>query len=132
MFVDPEQADEVLAAFPEAVVATAEKRLELAGIGQVRLWWDTTPIDVFLDTTPFHRAVASRIRWEPFAGIDTPFLGCRDIAVFKTFFDRTRDWADLEEMAAAGSLDVEAVIGVLANHLDGDDHRIERLRRLAV
>jgi len=29
--------------------------------------------------------------------------------VFKAFFDRTKDWADLEEMQAAGTLDVEAV-----------------------
>ena len=65
--------------------------------------------DVFLDTTPFHTAVGERVRWEPFAGSDVPFLACRDLAVFKGFFDRTKDWADLEEMAAAGTLDVEAV-----------------------
>jgi hypothetical protein len=40
------------------------------------------------------------------------------------------DWADLEEMAAAGSLDVEAVLGVLVRYLRGDDPRVGRLRAL--
>ena len=26
--------------------------------GQVRLWWDTTPVDVFTNTTEFHRGAA--------------------------------------------------------------------------
>jgi hypothetical protein len=60
-----------------------------------------------------------------------PFLACRDLAVFKAFFDRTRDWADLEDMAAAGTLDVEAVLGVVVRYLGGEDHRVERLRALA-
>ncbi len=51
--------------------------------------------------------------------------------MFKAFFDRTRDWADLEAMLEAGTLDVEAVVGVLARHLGADDHRIERLLDLA-
>ena len=51
--------------------------------------------------------------------------------MFKAFFDRSRDWADLEEMLDAGSLDVDAVLGVLTRYLGGADHRVDRLRRLA-
>jgi hypothetical protein len=51
--------------------------------------------------------------------------------VFKAFFDRTKDWADLEEMAAAGTLDVDRVVGVLTRYLGGTDHRIVRVRLLA-
>ena len=89
------------------------------------------PVDVFFSTTPFHEEAAGRARLEPFLGVDVPFLACRDLAVFKAFFDRTRDWADLEDMAAAGTLDVEAVLGVVVRHLGGADHRVERLRSLA-
>lgn len=39
-------------------------------------------------------------------------LSCADLAVFKAFFNRTKDWADLEEMRSAGTLDVDGVIGV--------------------
>lgn len=132
VFVPARQADTVIAALPTEVAVTDADRTELLASGQVRVWWDTTPIDLFLDTTDFHEAVGTRIRWEPFSGVDVPFLACRDLAVFKAFFDRTRDWADLEAMHAAGTLDIEAVSGVLVNYLGGDDQRIERLRSLGL
>ena len=47
--------------------------------------------------------------------------------MFKAFFDRTKDWADLEEMAAAGTLDVDRALGVLVRYLGADDHRVARL-----
>ena len=47
--------------------------------------------------------------------------------MFKAFCDRTKDGADLEEMHAAGSLDVDAVVGVLVRYLGGDDRRVARL-----
>ena len=130
VFVGPDRTDETLAALPAGVVAGAGERALLVRDGQARLWWGTTPVDVFLNTTPFHAAVASRVRWEPFAGAELPFLACEDLAVFKAFFNRTKDWADLEAMRDAGTLDVPAVAGVLATHLGGDDERIARLLAL--
>ena len=130
VFVPADRSDDVLGALASVVNPTAEQRQQLTADGQTRLWWEATPIDVFLDTTPFHVAVGERVRWELFGDIELPFIACRDLAVFKAFFDRTRDWADLEEMHAAGSLDVDAVIGVLVRHLSADDHRIARLLSL--
>jgi len=86
---------------------------------------------VFFNTTGFHEAAAARARLERFGGHDVPFLSCLALAVFKAFFDRTKDWADLEEMADAGTLHVDEVLGVLVRYLGGDDPRIEKLRRLA-
>lgn len=131
LFVDVGAAEQVYGALPEAIVVSDDDRQAIAADGQTRLWWDDTPVDVFFNTTPFHEAVAGRARVETFAGEEVPFLSCPDLAVFKAFFDRTKDWADLEEMAAAGSLDVEAVLGVLARYLGADDHRIDRLRSIA-
>jgi hypothetical protein len=130
VFVGPERTDEALAALPPGVVATAEDRALLARDGQARLWWDTTPVDVFLNTTDFHEGMSARVRWEPFAGVELPFLACEDLAVFKAFFNRTKDWADLEAMQEAGTLDVPAVVGVLATFLGSDDDRIARLLSL--
>ncbi len=130
LFVEPGRAIEVLSAMPSGVAWTDDSLGAIAREGQARLWWDTTPIDVFFATTDFHHEVAERIRREPFAGDHLPFLSCRDLAVFKAFFGRTRDWADLEEMAAAGTLDVAVVLGVLVDHLGGHDHRVDRLRSL--
>jgi hypothetical protein len=130
VFVGPDRTDETLAALPPEVVATDADRALLVRDGQARLWWGTTPVDVFLNTTEFHEGVASRIRWEPFGGVELPFLACDDLAVFKAFFNRTKDWADLEAMREAGTLDVSAVAGVLATFLGGDDDRIARLLSL--
>ena len=127
IFLGPERSAEMLAALPSGVVAKQKDRVVLARDGQARLWWGKTPIDVFLNTSDFHEQLATRVRWEPFAGQRMPFLACHDLAVFKAFFNRTKDWADLEAMSVAGSLDVPAVVGVLAALLGPDDDRIERL-----
>jgi len=131
VFVGPERTDDTLAALPTRVVATAEDRKLLGREGQARLWWGTTPVDVFLNTTDYHEGIAARVRWEPFAGTEVPFLACEDLAVFKAFFNRTKDWADLEAMREAGTLDVGGVAGVLATVLGSDDERIARLLSLA-
>ena len=55
----------------------------------------------------------------PFAGTQIPVLGPVELAVFKAMFDRTRDWADIEAMVAAGTLDVDAVGAVLRSRLGG-------------
>ena len=130
VFVGVERADEVLSLLPDGIVAAARDRESLLSEGQARLWWDTTPVDIFLNTTPFHEEVATRVRWEPFAGSELPFLACEDLAVFKVFFNRTKDWADLEAMRDAGTLDVSAIAGVLALVLGNDDDRITRLLSL--
>jgi len=127
IFAGVDHVAAVLAALPVGVVWTDDDRRLLERDGQVRLWWDTTPVDVFLNTTDFHEQAAQRARWEPFAGVDVPFLSCADVAVFKAFFNRTKDWADLEEMQAAGTLDLDRVIGVLVRYLGPDDDRIDRL-----
>lgn len=130
VFVPTDRIDEVLSALPPAVTADDAARRDLRRDGQARLWWDTTPVDLFLNTTEFHDAVARRARIEPFQGREVPFLACRDLAVFNAFFDRTRDWADLEQMHAAGTLDIEAVAGVLVTHLGPADDRLARLVEL--
>ncbi len=131
LFVDQARARELLDALPDQVQWSDADVARVERDGQVRLWWGTTPVDVFANTTDFHQQAATRIRIESFAGADVPFLDCNDLAVFKAFFSRTRDWADLEEMAAAGTLDVEAVVGVLAHYLGADDERIERVLALS-
>ncbi len=130
VFVAVERVDDVLDALPEGVVHSDADRVLLVSDGQVRLWWGTTPLDVFLNTTAFHNDVAMRSRRERFHGRDIPFLACTDLAVFKAFFNRTKDWADLEEMAEAGTLDRQRVVGVLAEYLGLDDPRVERVLQL--
>lgn len=131
LFVEPTDVPATLALLPAGVRWSDADVALLERDGQARLWWDTTPVDVFFNTTDFHARAAGRSRVEPFAGEQVPFLACRDLAVFKAFFNRTKDWADLEAMADADALDVEAVLGVLVRYLGADDERLERLRALA-
>ena len=50
--------------------------------------------------------------------------------MFKAFFNRARDWADLEEMRQAGTLDTTHVQATLIRYLGADDERIRRLSEL--
>lgn len=127
VFLDVASAEDVLHALPRGVEWTGADLEAIARDGQVRLWWDRTPVDLFMNTTLFHVDARDRCRIESFAGAEIPFLGCGDLAVFKAFFNRTKDWADLEEMVAAGTIDHERVIGVLALYLGPEDERIARL-----
>ena len=132
VFVDQEKAAAVLDALhPPVEYGDADLRT-LERDGQTRLWWDQTPVDLFLNTTEFHVQVAQRRQVHEFAGRSIPFLGCSDLAVFKAFFSRTKDWADLEEMIAVGALNVDQTLGVLVRYLGEDDDRVERLRSLVV
>jgi hypothetical protein len=130
VFVDADRAETVVAALPDGIERNARLLAALERDGQVRLWWERTPVDVFLDSTAYHKAVAGRVRWETFLDSRIPFLGCHDLAVFKAFFDRTKDWADLEEMVSAGTIEPGAVAAVLIDMLGADDERVSRLLAL--
>ena len=74
-------------------------------------------LDIFLNTTEFHLHAASRRQLHDFGGRRIPFLGSSDLAVFKTFFNRTTDWADFEDMIVLGALNVDQTLGVLVRYL---------------
>jgi hypothetical protein len=128
VFLAPSHTERALDALPREVTATAADRRLLERDGQARLWWGETPVDLFLNTTDYHEQVARRCRQEWFNGQQIPFLACSDLAVFKAFFNRNKDWVDLEEMYEAGTLDVDRVAEILADHLGRDDDRVTRLR----
>jgi hypothetical protein len=106
VFVAPGRAKDVFAALPEPVTASVSDVEAAERDGQVRVWWEDTPIDLFLDVHRFHRDVATGVRQVPFMGRSIPVLGCTALAVFKALFNRTKDWADIEAMVEVGALDV--------------------------
>ena len=85
-----DEAARVIQSLPAGAQATKGNEAALQRDGQVRLWWDGTPLDLFLNTTDFHEEVSTRIRWEQFAERSIPFLSCNDLAVFKAFFNRIK------------------------------------------
>ena len=127
VFVPASDAERVLRALPDGVQQPEGTAETIARDGQIRLWWDDTPVDLFFDYVPIHEDAARNRRTVPFEGTRIPVLGPTELAVFKVMFDRTRDWADVEAMVAAGTLDVDAVRAALARLIDEGDARFPRL-----
>jgi hypothetical protein len=130
VFVPAHDARTVLGSLPADVRWTDHDVSEIERNGQVRVFWDDTPLDLFFVTHPFHESAAAHVESVPFAGREIPILAADDLAVFKAFFDRTKDWADIEAMLDVRSLDVHVVLGWLVDLLGANDHRVARLRSL--
>jgi len=130
IFIDTQAAATALAALPQEISWQQNDLDVLLREGQVRVWWDNTPLDLFLNTLPLHKQMARRCRWESFGGASVPFLSCQDIAVLKVFFNRTKDWADLEEMQSAGTLQAPLITATIIEYLGADDERITKLTAL--
>lgn len=127
VFLPAADAAKALRALPPEVTQPDGTAEAIARDGQIRLWWDETPVDLFFDTVPVHDDAARQRRRVPFARTQIPVLGPEQLAIFKTMFDRTRDWADIEAMLAAETLDVDAVRETLQTMLPPADHRFARL-----
>lgn len=131
LFVDAARPGRALAALPAEVAQPPGTEDTIAREGQVRLWWDETPVDLFFDYEPVHHDAARHRRVVPFAHTRIPVLGPVELAVFKAMFGRTRDWADIEAMLSAGTLDLAAVGTALGALLPTDDARFARLDEAA-
>ena len=130
IFVDAAKAGETLARMPEGVRVTPEEISIVERDGQARLDWDGTPVDVFLNNVPLHQAVAAAVVWVPLAGREIPVLDCASLAIFKAFFDRTKDWADLEAIAQATPEDIDMAAATIAELVGPDDPAVRRLESL--
>ena len=116
----------MLAALPDGI--RVRRRTSPVEPGrQARLDWDGTPIDVFLNNLPLHEAVASAVVWVPLEGARLPVLDCASLVIFKAFFDRTKDWADLEAVAQATPEDIEEAAATIAELVGADDPGVIRL-----
>jgi len=131
IFVDASQAESVLAVLPNGVKVRKKDVAQVERDGQARLYWDDTPIDVFLNNVPLHDAVAGSLVWVPLEGREVPVLDCASLAIFKGFLDRTKDWADLEAIAQATPEDIEAAARTIADLVGDEDPAVKRLEGLA-
>ena len=130
VFCPPTSAAATFAALPAEVAWSDGDLRAVERDGQVRLFWDETPVDVFFSTAAFHDQAEAHARVVPFAGSTIPILGADELLVFKAFFDRRKDWADIEEIVRAGSADVHQAMGWLVDLLGAEDERVGRLRDL--
>lgn len=130
IFVDSAKAGPTLAHLPSGVKVSGDDVVKVERYGQARLDWDGTPIDVFLNNVPLHQAVASSVVWVPLVGREIPVLDCASLAIFKAFFDRTKDWADMEAIAQATPEDIGVAAATITDLVGPDDPAVKRLESL--
>ena len=130
VFVGSEEAGRAFSALPAGVTWDDGDVERVARDGQVRVWWDEVPLDLFFDYHRLHEEAAAGAVHVPFGDTTIRVLAPDHLAVFKAFFDRTKDWADLEAMAGCGSFDADAVLGWLERLLGADEPRLARLRAI--
>jgi hypothetical protein len=127
LFVAQENCELGLTALPGEVATDEETIPQIKRDGQIRLWWDTTPIDLFFDNLPIHEKAALNRREVPFEGVLIPILGPVELAIFKAMFDRTQDWADIEAMLRSMTLDFDELQAAIESLVGAKDPRLERL-----
>ena len=125
-FVPASEPAGVLAAMPAGIAVPPGTAEVVARDGQVRLWWDDTPIDLFLDYAPLHARAARGVREVPFGGQQIRVLGVVELILFKALFDRPKDWVDIAAVVEAGIEDVDGVRDGLVDLVGADDARVRR------
>jgi hypothetical protein len=131
VFVPPAAVERVFAAFPESLAWASADVDAVRRDGQVRLWWDDTPVDLFFDRDDVHVQAAANARIVPFAQTEIPILGSTELTVFKMMFSRSKDWVDIEAMLEADTVDVAGVEAAYSRIMGADDEGLLRLRELA-
>jgi hypothetical protein len=131
IFVDAARAANVLAALPEGVRVEKGDAEKVARDGQTRLFWDGVPVDVFLNNLPLHEEVANGVVWVDMQGTQIPVLDCASLVIFKSFFARTRDWGDIEEVALATPEDVDTAVKAVVGLVGEDDPSYKRLAEIS-
>lgn len=131
IFVDAKKAADVLAALPEGVRVDEGDIEKVSRDGQTRLFWDGVPVDVFLNNLPLHEEVANGVVWVDMHGTQIPVLDCASLVIFKSFFARTRDWGDIEEVALATPEDVDTAVKAVADLVGEDDPSYKRLAEIS-
>lgn len=96
--------------------------------GQVRIMWESTPLDLFFAYDPFHAAAGAARRLVPFANGTIPILAPEHLVVCKVVFNRPKDWVDIDAMLELGAaLEVAEVLRWVGRIAGDHDPRYERV-----
>jgi hypothetical protein len=135
---DPSHPELAFAALPADLPWGPEQTARAVRDGQVRLLWPQpggagrpVPVDIFLPQHDFHGVAASRTEYVPMLQAEVPILSATDLTIFKALFDRTKDWADIEELLRYGTVDLDEVLRWLTDLVGAEDSRLSRVREAA-
>jgi hypothetical protein len=128
VFVSTERWPEIREALAPLGVDVEVEVEDLNRDGQVRLWWDRNPVDLFFSYDPFHDAMRRSARKVPFNDETIPILSPEHLAVCKAMFDRPKDWLDIEQiLVATDPLDIGEIEDWLERMVGRDNPRLEKL-----
>ncbi len=133
IFLPASEAERVFeAAAAVGVVASAAQRTETLAREQVRLDWSGTYVDLFFAYDPFHESCRERAVDVDFFGETLSVLSAEDIVLFKTLFNRPKDWIDIEQLLAVQgpALDEAYARDWIARMLAPDDSARQHLEQL--
>lgn len=131
VFVPTERWPDVRDALAPLGIDVDIEEHELARDGQIRLWWDRNPVDLFFSYDPFHEEMRKAARRVPFGDDTIPILAPEHLAVCKAMFDRPKDWIDIEQILVATSpLDRDEIKDWLKRMVGEADPRIGKLREI--
>jgi len=99
---------------------------------QVRVDWGGTPVDLFFAYDPFHDSCNERSVVVDFYSQPIRVLAAEDIVIFKTLYNRPKDWPDVEQLLAiqGRQLDVAYVRDWIGRMLAAGDSARTRLEAL--
>jgi hypothetical protein len=131
VFAGREQSAAALGALASAGAAVDGAREQAAQAGQCRAMLGQTPIDIFFADLAFHRDMQRAVRNVPFAGESIPIVGAEHLMVCKMWFNRPKDWIDIEQMlVTVPDLRVSEVRRWMNEIAGPDDARTQRLDAL--
>jgi hypothetical protein len=128
VFVHTDRWPEICRALAPLGVDVEVDEKELERDGQVRIWWERNPVDLFFSYDPFHDEMRRSARKVPFNGGTISILSPEHLTVCKAMFDRPKDWLDIEQILVATSpFDSEEVKSWLMRMVGEDNPRVGKL-----
>lgn len=128
VWVPVARGSEVVSALPAGVSRSEDDVRAIERDGQVRLYWERTPLDLFFPQHALHDEAAAAVERVPFGSREIPVLGATHLCVFKALFNREKDWVDIGELLAYGDVETAQVEGWLTEIVGDGDERVTKFR----
>lgn len=121
-----DEIDHALTPLGVACLDTDEARSALERDDHCRIWWGINAIDLFFSHGELHDAMRKNARQVPFGEDEIDILSPEHLVVCKAWFDRPKDWLDIEQvLVATDPFEAEEVSRWLHALAGADDHRTQ-------